>query len=337
MKEKGLLISFKFYLLSIESNVYEIIMNYLCVFILVITCANYVSSQLVNNVDFYSKNQKELRTTNFSRTISEGSYEVVLHSNNFHSTREEKQVLKFHVDIDFIDIPGGVFWMGNPGNEGYWPDKEPYHYVVLSSFKMSKNEITFEQYDVFCVATGRVKPNDSGWGRGKRPVTNVSWEDADAFAKWMGCRLPTQAEWEYACRAGSTTPFNTGNNLTTEQANYDGNYSYSGPNGVFLGKTQPVGSYPPNAWGLNDMHGNVIEWCSDWYGDFNNNSQINPLGPNSGIYRVLRGGWWDSSADDCRSASHGYNYPDYSANFYGFRIVSPTPIFIQNICKTCIK
>jgi formylglycine-generating enzyme required for sulfatase activity len=214
--------------------------------------------------------------------------------------------------------------MGSPSNEVDRSSDEQQHQVTLSAFKMSKNEITFTQYDAFCDATGGTKPDDSGWGRGNRPVINVTWYDAKAFADWMGCRLPTEAEWEYACRAGTTTPFNSGNNLTTNQANYDGNNPYNGnPTGVYLGKTQSVGSYPSNAWGLNDMHGNVWEWCSDWYDNYGTGSQTNPTGPSSGSHRVYRGGGWFYSARYCRSSLRDFGYPSSGFNGLGFRLVAP--------------
>jgi len=240
-------------------------------------------------------------------------------------TPAQKQVLKkYPVDIDWVNIKGGTFNMGSYMGEFAREENEINHQVSLTSFKMSKYEVTFAQYDVFCEATGRTKPSDAGWGRGNRPVINVSWDDANAFAQWAGCRLPTEAEWEYACRAGTTTPFNTGENLTTNQANYDGNYPYQNfSKGTYLAKTMPVGSYPPNAWGLHDMHGNVWEWCSDWYGDYNTSQQTNPQGPSSGSYRVYRGGSWYNYAQYCRSAFRHSNVPSLRDSSLGFRLVAP--------------
>lgn len=227
-------------------------------------------------------------------------------------------------NIEWVSIPAGTFTMGSPSSEVNRSNDETQRQVTLSAFKMSKYEVTFEQYDLFCEATGRRKPNDEGRGRGKRPVINVSWHDAVAFAEWMGCRLPTEAEWEYACRARTTTPFNTGNNLTTAQANYNGNYPYNNnAKGEYREKTMPVGSFAPNAWGLYDMHGNVWEWCSDWYDDYPTSAQTNPKGPASGSCRVYRGGCWYCLAIYCRSAYRDFSTPDYHDCFIGFRLVSP--------------
>ncbi|MGI6369176.1 MAG: formylglycine-generating enzyme family protein [Ignavibacteria bacterium] len=209
--------------------------------------------------------------------------------------------------IEWVSIPAGTFMMGSPKSEVGRGHDEIQHQVTLSAFKISKYEITFEQYDMFCEATGREKPDDAGWGRGKRPVINVSWHDATAFAEWLGCRLPTEAEWEYACRAGTSTTFNTGDNITTSQANYSSS------------KTMAVGSFAPNKWGLYDMHGNVWEWCSDWYGYYSSGS--NPTGAASGSYRVFRGGSWCNIVRYCRSAYRSYNTPDYRNNNIGFRLV----------------
>jgi formylglycine-generating enzyme required for sulfatase activity len=217
--------------------------------------------------------------------------------------------------MEWVAIPAGTFTMGSPSYETDRESREgPQHPVSLSGFKMSKYEVTFAQYDAFCDATGRQKPSDEGWGRGNRPVINVDWNDATAFAQWMGCRLPTEAEWEYACRAGTTTPFNTGSSLNSSQANFNSN----------VGQTKPVGSYAPNAWGLHDMHGNVWEWCSDWYGDYSSSPQTNPKGPSSGSYRVLRGGSWNYYGGGCRSA-YRINYgPSGRYSFIGFRLVVPS-------------
>ena len=226
----------------------------------------------------------------------------------------EAKVLKEknQASIQWANIPAGTFTMGSPTSEVNRSSDETQHKVTLSAFKMSKYEVTFAQYDAFCDATGREKPDDEGWGRGNRPVINVSWHDATAFAEWMGCRLPTEAEWEYACRAGTITPFNTGNNLTTSQANYDRE------------KTLPVGSFAPNAWGLYDMHGNVWEWCSDFYGVYNSGNQTNPKGSSSGSNRnrVLRGGSWNNAAY-IRSAVRFFNPQERRYEDWGFRLVSP--------------
>lgn len=220
--------------------------------------------------------------------------------------------------IEWIDIQAGSFMMGMPDSLYGISDSLIQHEVELNAFKISKYEITFEQYDIFCEATARAKPDDNGWGRGKRPVINVSWEDAHAFADWMGCRLPTEAEWEYACRAGTTTLFNTGDTINTTQANFICDFP---SNGKLSDRTKIVGSYVANAWGLFDMHGNVWEWCSDWYGPYLKGKDINPRGPYEGKYKVLRGGSWSCSASQCRSGMHERCNPLAGSNEVGFRLV----------------
>jgi len=256
-----------------------------------------------------------------------GNYSLTVYDsqNNYDSKNFSVGVDSPFPIIQWVQIPAGTFTMGSPSYETDRASNEgPQHSVSLSGFKMSKYEVTFAQYDAFCDATGRTKPSDEGWGRGNRPVINVDWNDATAFAQWMGCRLPTEAEWEYACRAGTTSPFNTGSCLSSSEANYAGNYPYSTcAIGTYLGNSLPVGFYAPNAWGLYDMHGNVWEWCSDWYGGYSSGAQTNPEGPSSGSYRVLRGGSWFYHGRYCRSAGRNAIEPSHRSHGIGFRLVVP--------------
>jgi formylglycine-generating enzyme required for sulfatase activity len=213
-------------------------------------------------------------------------------------------------DIEFADLPGGTFMMGSPVTEQGRKEDEIQHKVTLSAFKMSKYCITFAQYDVFCEATGRVKP----WGfkRGNMPVSQITWYDAQAFAGWMGCRLPTEAEREYAARANTTTPFYTGDSLTLDQAYFNNN---SGR------EAKPVGSFLPNAFGLYDMHGNMGEWCSDWFSEYNIDEKMNPKGPETGKIKVIRGGGFWLPAWRCRSACRGGDPQGNRGAGLSFRIV----------------
>ena len=188
-----------------------------------------------------------------------------------------------------VRIPAGSFRMGSKNGSS---NEKPVHQVSLSAFAIGKYEVTFAEYDKFANATGKSKPSDSGWGRGNRPVINVSWNDANAYAKWLSqqtghtYRLPTEAEWEYAARAGTTTKYWWGNTASHEYMNYG---TDSCCNGLAKGKdrwkyTAPVGSFAANQFGLHDTAGNVWEWVHDVYDSsyYNSSPRSNPRGPSGG-------------------------------------------------------
>jgi formylglycine-generating enzyme required for sulfatase activity len=218
-------------------------------------------------------------------------------------------------NLDTILVPGGTFPMGRQGGNA---DEQPVHEVTVSPFCLDKYEVTFDQYDAFCDDTGRTKPVDNGWGRGSRPVINVTWANAKAYSDWAGKWLPTEAEWECACRAGGTGDYSYG----SDPGSLAGYAWYSANSG---GGTQPVGGKGANAFGLYDMHGNVQEWCADWYDAeyYSVSPSTNPPGPALGTLRVLRGGSWSDGAGDCRSASRSTDIPAGFAGTGGFRCASP--------------
>ena len=225
--------------------------------------------------------------------------------------------------MTFVRIPGGSFLMGSPPNEEDRDDDENQHRVTLSGFEMLTTEVTQGMW------TAIMDSNPSKFKGNNLPVERVSWNDCQEFIKKLnqrdpgkGYRLPTEAEWEYACRAGTTTPFNTGKTLDASAANYDGNYPYTGGRkGVYREKTVSVGSFSANAWGLYDMHGNVWEWCVDWYDSYPSGSVTDPRGPSSGSYRVCRGGGWLLNARNCLSAYRGNDGPSNRLGGLGFRLV----------------
>ena len=227
-------------------------------------------------------------------------------------------------DILLVDIEGGTYLMGCESKNGNCETDELTHSVTVSDFRMSKFEITFDLYDAYCDSIGLEKPEDNGWGRGNRPVINVTWRDANNFAEWMGGRLPTEAEWEYAARAGGKSAFGKTNCLSKTQANFNGATEIlrCGPES-FLKRTQPVGSYPANAYGLHDMFGNVFEWCNDWYGVYTEGTSVNPTGPMEAGYKVNRGGSWANPASACRAAARETGEIEFKGNRIGFRIVFP--------------
>ena len=252
--------------------------------------------------------------------------------------------------IETALIPAGTFLMGSPNTESGRGTDEIQFSVTLNEFKMSKYEITNAQFAAFLNAKniGSNGINPSGtyptqvlvrsnlyggmtytgvkWepvsGYENFPAINVTWYGASEFAAYVGGILPSEAQWEYACRAGTTTPFNTGDCLSNTQACYYWPLPYNTCKNTVTtsGDIQAVGSYPANAYGLYDMHGNVDEWCSDWYGTYPTVAQSNPAGAAMGSHRVVRGGSSTSSAQDCRSANRSYMQ---AINYYnlGFRVV----------------
>ncbi|MBC5795502.1 formylglycine-generating enzyme family protein [Sphaerospermopsis sp. LEGE 00249] len=235
--------------------------------------------------------------------------------------------------LEMIAIPGGSFLMGSPKNEPERRDSEsPQHRVNIQPFYMGKFTVTQAQWERVA-ALPKIKqdlnPQPSRFQGKNKPVERVSWLDAQEFcariSKATGKKysLPSEAQWEYACRAGTTTPFYFGNTITTDLVNYDGNYSYgAAPKGKYRQQTTDVGSFPPNAFGLYDMHGNVWEWCEDdWVDNYNNAPKYGNAVTSQSRYNVLRGGSWYDYPSNCRSASRSNLSPDLSYNHYGFRLV----------------
>jgi len=243
-------------------------------------------------------------------------------------------------------IPAGAFVMGSPSSElDPYPDESPPHRVEITRpFWLGAWSVTQDEYQrvmgtnpSWFSATGGAKGQVWGMNTGRFPVETVSWFEAMQFCQRLSevpvekasrrrYRLATEAEWEYACRAGASRfqVFSCGNTLTGQQANFNGNFPFGdAPAGTYLERTTVVGSYPANAWGLYDMHGNVWEWCSDWYGsDYYLNSEVrDPTGPAKGDRRVLRGGSWSFDGWNCRSATRYRSDPAFRSRDLGFRIV----------------
>jgi formylglycine-generating enzyme required for sulfatase activity len=281
---------------------------------------------------------------------------LLLHSVVAFSQTAQSLVNVFPDSTDnMVFIPGGTFQMGSEDGEG---DENPVHIVTVSSFYMSKYELTVGEFQQFVAATGyQTDADKAGWcylwtnkgmerkeganwrcdamgnlrpvAENNHPVINVSWNDAVAYCQWKSkttgknYRLPTEAEWEYAAGGGDPNIRNrtiwagaSDENQLRQFINYDGKKGADQYDG-----TAPVGSLQPNALGLHHMNGNVLEWCSDWYGTYSSNAQTNPKGEVSGTNRVLRGGGWNYSSKHCRLASRSSGAPVNRLNNFGFRLV----------------
>jgi formylglycine-generating enzyme required for sulfatase activity len=235
---------------------------------------------------------------------------------------------------EMVVVPGGEFMMGSPwGEDGRRDNEGPQHKVTIAKpFAVGKYEVTFAEWDA-CLGAGgcRHKPDDSGWGRGRRPVINVSWDDiTKEYLPWLSrktgksYRLLSETEWEYAARAGTSTPFSMGPIITTDQANFDGMYTLAGGStrGERRQKTIDVGSFKPNGFGLHDVHGNVWEWVEDCYNDgyAGTPADGSAVAAVAGCFRGLRGGSWSTGPQLLRS---GYRFrlaPDIRYTFNGFRL-----------------
>ena len=234
---------------------------------------------------------------------------------------------------EMVVIPAGEFIMGSPEEEEAREDCEgPCHRVEISaSFALGKYAVTYQEFDHF-TREGRFfhRPDDYGLGRGLRPVVNVNWGMAMDYCRWLSgvteenYRLPSEAEWEYACRAGTTTPFHFGDTIWTDQANYNGSFVYgNGRVGKRSGPPVEVGTFPENAFGLHEMHGNVFEWCADvrhddYTGAPSDGSAWTSKGDSES--HITRGGWSSSEPWKLRSASRDWSEPNTQGNFIGFRV-----------------
>jgi formylglycine-generating enzyme required for sulfatase activity len=230
-----------------------------------------------------------------------------------------------------VVIPAGEFTMGSPESEPFRGAETQHRVTLAAPIAVSKFTITFDEW-IACVKDGGCdgyRPDDQHWGRGKRPVIDVSWENAKAYVNWLSrktgkpYRLLSEAEWEYAARAGTTTPYSIGNTISPSAANYDGSGDGSGPSDANRQKTMPVGSFPANGFGLHDMHGNVSQWVEDcWHDDYTASAPIDGSAWLEGECdgRVLRGGSWADSDVELRSAARTGEYRDNSSYNDGLRI-----------------
>ena len=230
-------------------------------------------------------------------------------------------------EFAFRYCPPGTFTMGSPETEAErWESESERQTTLTRGFWIQETETTQAQWEAL---TGK---NPSFFKGSNRPVEQISWDDCQGFVESLNAAkvapegatfaLPTEAQWEYACRAGTTTPFPFGSILNGTHAHCTGGAPYgTKETGPCIDETRDVGSYPPNPWGIYDMCGNVYEWCADWYGDYPEGDLVDPTGPSEGRYRSERGGSWNGVAGACRSACRNRFKQAQGYNDLGVRIV----------------
>lgn len=243
------------------------------------------------------------------------------------------------VTLEMVYIPGGRFWLGSPDNEPERSESEgPLHKVKVPPFYMGKYPVTQRQWRAVSLLDDvelSLSPSPSRFKGDELPVETVNWHEAVEFCQRLSkltnssYRLPSEAEWEYACRAGTDTPFHFGQTLSTDQANYDGNYTYgNGKKGQYRKTTTKVGSFSPNKFGLYDMHGNVYDWCQDvWHNNYEGAPTDSSAWVTGGNQekRMIRGGSWPDYPRNCRSAYRLNSHAGFRNNFIGFRVCCSAP------------
>jgi formylglycine-generating enzyme required for sulfatase activity/uncharacterized caspase-like protein len=270
------------------------------------------------------------------------SFEVVTVDGKGNVTQREQRSAEYRqealgngVNLDLMMIPGGSFQMGSPNDQGN-DNERPQHKVTVKPFLMGRYQVTQAQWKAVSalpIVERELEAESSRFKGAQRPVGNVSWDDAVEFCKRLSkqtgrrYRLPSEAEWEYACRAGTATAFHFGETITSELANYDATYTYGdSPEGEYRKETTNVGNFPANAFGLHDMHGNMWEWCQDhWHENYAGGAPTNGnawLSNDENAVRLLRGGSWGLNPHFCRSANRGSGARGNNwSNYISFRVM----------------
>lgn len=264
----------------------------------------------------------ELKSIEFETPTVNSKGEIIARTRQI--TQQFTEDLGNGVSLDMIIIPAGSFYMGSRESEGN-PDERPRHFMTIKSFMMGKFLVTQKQWKTIMGRLPRCRFKGDNL-----PVERVSWKDAHNFCQRLcqktgrNYRLPSESQWEYACRAGTTTPFSFGETLTHELANYNAEHTFAvEPSGLYFHSTSEGGKYPPNAFGLYDMHGNLMEWCADnWIFDYRMSPRDDsPYLMFDNPNHVARGGSWHDNPQLCRSAARIQFREKDAEEYIGFRVV----------------